>query len=287
MIRFNKCLSHCLFGTAALALFCAGTLSSTVSAQDNDVLARINNETITLEEFNRRYEQNSQLVPGATPSKEDVLKNIIYFELATQEARKKGIHQEQSLKDQFDILLYQEMVKRFVQPQIDALKVSESEVRNYYNRNPLLRTSHIILLSKPGMSSEEVAEMKTRAAEVLEKVKSGKKSFEEYAREYSEGPSAKTGGDVDWGARHKLLPEYYEAALKLSNKGDISDLVETPYGIHIIQLTGKRPFSEMDAAYRDFVVRTIRESKGQQVFDDYFGKLRADSKVFVNEKLLK
>ncbi len=263
-------------------------LAPVAKAQNKkEVLARINSKEITLDEFNRRFEQNSQLVPGATPSKEDVLKNIIYFELATQEARNKKIHLEESLKDQFDILLYQAIVRRYVQPKVDSLKISESEVRAYYNTNPLIRTSHIILLSKPGMTENEVKDLKKRAAGVLAKVQSNKKSFEEYAKEYSEGPSAKAGGDVDWGARHKLLPEYYEAALALKNIGDISGLVETPYGIHIIKLVGRRPYNEMDAGYKDFIVRTLRESKGQKVFDDYFNTLKKQAKVEVNEKLLK
>lgn len=261
--------------------------SSQVMAQANAVLAKINETTITLDEFNRRYEQNSKLVPGATPSKNDVLKNIIYFELATQEARRLKIHQEEALKDQFDILLYQAVVRRFVQPKVDSLEVSEAEVRKYYDANPLLRTSHIILLSKPGMSESELKDLRKRADDVLKVVKTNKKSFEDYSRQYSEGPSAKTGGDVDWGARHKLLPEYYEAALALKNIGDVSELVETPYGIHIIKLTGRRPFAELDAVYKDFIVRSLRETKGQTLFNAYFEDLQKKARVSINEELLK
>lgn len=255
--------------------------------QNNKVLAKINSEVITLEEFNQRYEQNSKLVPGATPSKEDVLKNIIYFELATQEARKLKIHQEDALKDQFDILLYQAVVRRFVQPRVDTLEVSEAEVRKYYDANPLLRTSHIILLSKPGMNEAELKDLRKRAQDVVKVVGTAKKSFDDYSRQFSEGPSAKTGGDVDWGARHKLLPEYYEAALALKNIGDVSDLVETPYGVHVIKLTGRKPYAELDAVYKDFIVRTLREAKGQELFNAYFEALKKKANVFVDEKLLK
>ncbi len=278
------------FTFAALAVLMgvqAASAQQAPAANNAKVLARINDVTITLDEFNRRYEQNSKLVPGATPSKDDVLRNIIYFELATQEARRLKIHQEQALKDQFDILLYQAIIRRFVQPKVDSLEVSESEVRKYYEANPLLRTSHIILLSKPGMSEAELKDLRKRAQDILGVVRSNKKPFEEYAKQYSEGPSAKTGGDVDWGARHKLLPEYYEAALKLKEIGDVSDLVETPYGIHIIKLTGRRPYAEMDAVYKDFVVRTLRESKGQDIFNAYFEGLRKQARVTVNQDLLK
>jgi parvulin-like peptidyl-prolyl isomerase len=265
------------------------SLSSAYAQQKNTkaVVAQINDRSITLEEFNRRYEQNSQLVPGKAPPKNEVLKNIVFFELATQEARRLGIHKDNALKEQFDILLYQALVRRYIQPKIDSLDVSETEVQKYYAENPLIRTSHIIFLSRPGMADSEVRELKERASKVLEQVRGGKKSFEELAREYSEGPTARTGGDVDWGARHKLLPEYYEAALALKSVGDVSGLVETPYGIHIIKLTGKRGFSEIDSIYKDYIIRTIREAKGQGLYNAYFEDLQKKARVTIKEDLLK
>jgi peptidyl-prolyl cis-trans isomerase C/peptidyl-prolyl cis-trans isomerase D len=255
-------------------------------AKRSDVVARINDRVITVNEFKKRYEQNAQMVPGKAPPKSEVLKNIVYFELAKAEAIKQKLNQDPALKEQFDILLYQAIVRRNIQPKIDALEVSESEVRKYYEDNPLIRTSHIILLSKPGMDEKEMKELKERANTILNQVKAGNKSFEDLARQYSEGPSAKTGGDVDWGARNKLLPEYYEAALSLKNPGDVSSVVETPYGFHIIKLTGKKGFSEIDPVYRDFIIRTIRENKGQGIFNAYFEDLKKKYKVVVNEQLV-
>ena len=256
-------------------------------SKGDPVVAKVNDRAITLSEFNKRFEQNAQLVPGKAPKKEDVLKNIVYFELAAQEARRIGLHKDASVREQFDILLYQAVVRRFIQPKIDTIDVAEADVKKYYEASPLIRTSHIVFLARPGMTESEAKELRTRANTVLEQVKAGKKSFEELAREYSEGPAARTGGDVDWGARHKLLPEYYDAALALKNTGDTTGIVETPYGLHIIKLTGKKPYSEIDSVYRDFIIRSIRETKGQAVFAQYFEDLKKKNKVTVNEDLLK
>ena len=138
------------------------------------------------------------------------------------------------------------------------------------------------------MTADEAKQLRTQAEKILAQVKEKKKGFEELARQYSEGPSAKTGGDVDWGARHKLLPEYYEAALALKNIGDTTDVIETPYGLHIIKLTGKQPFAKLDAVYRDFIIRTLRENKGQSVYTDYFEDLKGKpyNKVVVSPELL-
>lgn len=276
--------------SAGIVLFSTTQFVDRASSQPkaSSVVATINDRKITLEEFNKRYEQNAALVPGRAPPKAEVLKQIVYFELATQEARRQKIHLDDALKEQFDLLLYQALLRRNVQPKIDAINVSESEVKKYYEKNPLIRTSHIILLSKPGMTAEEGKQLRSQAEKILAQAKEKKKSFEDLARQYSEGPSAKTGGDVDWGARHKLLPEYYEAALGLKNIGDTSEIVETPYGLHIIKLTGKKSFSDLDAVYRDFIIRTLRENKGQTVYSAYFEELKGKpyNKVVVSEDLL-
>lgn len=260
--------------------------SQSVASAPQKFLADINGQRISLDEFNRRYEQNSQLVAGRKPDKKEVLKNIVYFELATQEAKRLGLHQDKDLKEQFDILLYQALVRRHIQPKIDAIKISEAEVRKYYEDNPLLRTSHIILLTRPGMPESELKELRARAENIAKMTKEGKKPFKDLAREYSEGPSARTGGDVDWGARHKLLPEYYEAALSLKAINDVSNVVVTPYGFHIIQLTGKKTYSQIDAVYKDFIIRTLRENKGKGIYDTYFEELKAKGRVKVDEALL-
>ena len=271
------------FGTLALGL----ALSLSAFAQDKNTVAQINDKKISVGEFEKRFEQNSQLVPGQKPTKQEVLKNVIYFELATQEARRLNLHRDDDLREQFDILLYQALVRKNVQPKIDQLKIAEKDVREYYEASPLLRTQHIILLTRPDMSAADVTAVRNRATKILSEIREGKGTFDSYVEKYSEGPSAKTGGDVDWGARHKLLPEYYDAALALKKVGDVSDVVATPYGFHVIKLTGRKPYKEIDSVYKDFIIRTLKEQRGQAIYEEYFNGLRGKARVTVNEDLLK
>jgi peptidyl-prolyl cis-trans isomerase C len=286
----SKCLAvgflYLIFATLGHAQTPPATAPAPVAKNPNAVVARIGAKAITLSDFDKRFEQNTRLNPSAKTSRQEVLKNIIYFELATQEARRQKLHLEKSLQDQFDILLYQELVRRNIQPKIDAYKVSETEVKQYYENNPLVRTRHIVLLTRPEMTNDDREKVKKRAQDVLKKVREEKADFAEVAREYSEGPSAKTGGDVDWGARHKLLAEYYDAALRLKTPGNISDVIETPYGFHVVQLTGLKEYSKMDNVYKDFIVRMIKEQRGQKIYDDYFEALKNQAKVTTNEALL-
>lgn len=272
-------------GSLIKTLFLA-LLLTTISANAKTV-ASINSKKITVDEFNRRYEQNTRMIPGEKPSKAEVLQNIVNFELAVQEAKKLKIHEEQRLKDQFDVMLYQEIVKRNIQPTINRIEIPPADIASFYKKNPLIRTSHIVFLSKPYMSVKEKKALKLRAQKVLKIVQKSKKSFEALAKEYSEGPTAKNGGDIDWAAGHKLLPEYYRRALALKKVGRVSGLVETPYGFHIIKLTGVRAYKNIDPVYSAFIEQKLKEAKGSEVFANYFESLKGKSKVTTDVSLLK
>lgn len=265
-----------LFLTATILTFAVPTFAA-------NPVAVIGQKKISAEEFNERYQQNKELsVPGKSPSKEEVLANMVNFEVAVQEARTKGIDHDPILKDQFEILLYKALVQKELKPKIDALKVPETDIRDYYDRNPLLRTRQIVFLINPDMKPAEVQKVKARAQNVYDLLASGKKKFADLVTEFSEGPDAKYGGLVDWAARNKLVPEYYEAALRLKQPGQFSAVVESPYGFHIVELEGIKPYSGIDNDYRNFIVRTMREIKGRSVYEAYFTDLKKKYAVKTN-----
>lgn len=240
-------------------------------------VAVVGSKKITQEEFKERYEQNKQLsIPGQSPSKEEVLNNIVNFELAIQEARAMGLEKDPILKDQYEILLYKTLVQKQLKTKIDAQRISESEMREYYARNPLVKTRQIAFLVTPEMNSSDIAKVKARAEMVHGLLSSGKKTFSELVKEFSEAPDAKYGGLVDYAARNKLVPEYYEAALQLK-PGQHSNVVQSPYGMHIIMLEESLPFPGVDklnADYRNFITRTVKDFKGRQIYEAYFNDLK-------------
>ena len=86
---------------------------STFHAFAANSVAVIGQKVISTEDFNQRYEQNKALsLPGQAPSKEEVLSNIVNFELALQEAKNKGVDKDPMLKDQFEILMYKTLVQK-------------------------------------------------------------------------------------------------------------------------------------------------------------------------------
>ncbi len=138
---------------------------------------------------------------------------------------------------------------RFLLVDVQAMRsrvtVSPREVERTYNDNiemystpEQVRASHI-LLKTDGKDDEAV---KAKAEEILKQAKSGA-DFAELAKKYSQDEaSAKNGGDLDYFSRGRMVPEFDQVAFSLE-PGQISDLVKTQYGYHIIKVTDKKPAS--------------------------------------------
>ena len=127
-----------------------------------------------------------------------------------------------------------------------------------------------------------------QALEKLKKVevilKKGGKSFAEVARTYSEGVAAASGGDIDYQTKDKLDPVYYQTAVGLKSVGNVSPIVRTQFGYHIIKLTSVKEFKDVNkGTYK----RIIFDEKRAQIFDEYMDTLKKTNTVTVNYGLLK
>jgi peptidyl-prolyl cis-trans isomerase D len=122
--------------------------------------------------------------------------------------------------------------------------VSEQDLRSYYDQNAARlsgteerRASHILINAPKGASDAERQKARTRAQELLAAVRKAPDSFADVARKNSQDPgSAPAGGDLDFFARGAMVKPFEDAAFAMKN-GEISELVESDFGFHIIKLT--------------------------------------------------
>ncbi|HTM49917.1 MAG TPA: peptidylprolyl isomerase [Bryobacteraceae bacterium] len=127
----------------------------------------------------------------------------------------------------------------------EAVSVSDEQVRRAYEQNKdryrtpeRVKARHILLMTS-GKSPQEEAKIKAQAEDVLKQLKSGG-NFAELAKKYSEDPGSKDkGGDLDWVVRGQTVPEF-EKALYALKPNEISSIVKTQYGFHIIQALEKQ-----------------------------------------------
>ncbi len=87
-------------------------------------------------------------------------------------------------------------------------------------------------------ASHILVKKRSQAEKILEELKKGA-SFAKLAQKYSECPSKKQGGDLGWFGRGKMVPEFEKAAFSLK-KGELSDIVKTQFGYHIIKMNDTR-----------------------------------------------
>lgn len=129
----------------------------------------------------------------------------------------------------------------------DSVTLNESDVRAYYDQNAASlsgkeerRARHILLTVQADAPSAEKDKIRQAAQGLLGQLRQDPSKFAEFARVHSQDPgSAAQGGDLDFFTRGAMVKPFEDAVYSL-NKGDISDLVETEFGFHIIQLVDIR-----------------------------------------------
>lgn len=150
--------------------------------------------------------------------------------------------------EQTEMIRERQIVQRMQQELIGEIKLTPSDVRKFYNQIPQDSLPNIpttvevqIITMEPKIPFEETDAIKARLRDFTDQITSGKMEFSTIARLYSEDKeSAKRGGDLGFLGKMDLLPEFANVAFNLNDPKRVSNIVETEYGFHIIQLIEKR-----------------------------------------------
>lgn len=179
-------------------------------------------------------------------------------------------------------LAIEKMIDGEVTPQVT---VNDQDVKNFYDQNPAqfqqpdqFRASHILVMVPQGATAEQKQEARTKIDGVLKDVKAGK-DFAELAKTHSQDGSASQGGDLNYFARGQMV-EPFQKAVESLQVGQVSDVVETQFGFHIVKLTDKKagrtvPLAEVNKKIADYLVMQQK----QQRANGFVESLRAKSKV--------
>ncbi len=128
------------------------------------------------------------------------------------------------------------------------VSVNEADLKTYYEQNKARfgtkeerRASHILITAPASASAADREKAKAKAEQLLAEVKKAPTTFADVARKNSQDPgSAEKGGDLDFVTRGAMVKPFDDAMFALK-KGDISDVIETEFGYHIIRLTDIKP----------------------------------------------
>ena len=148
-----------------------------------------------------------------------------------------------------------------------SVKASQPEIDEYMKSHPeeQVHARHILISVKsedaPSEGGLDKPTARAKAEEVLKRVKAGE-NFESLAKEYTTDPSGKeNGGDLGWFGKGRMVPEFEKAAFALQ-PGQVSDIVESPFGFHIIKVEGRRNGDPQAAAQQ------VEQDKEKKLIDE-------------------
>jgi peptidyl-prolyl cis-trans isomerase C len=292
-------------------------------AQLPDVLARVNGEAVRKVEFDRIV-RNLEIGSGPIPvqRRDEVLRGVldqlITYTLMSQEAaakkisvtdvdidRRIGQMRGQGSDADFKKALEArnmsvEQLRSDARVQLTIEKLMESEVagiaaatdaeaRQYYAANPdrfargeAVRASHILLRVDAKAPEAVRKETLARTQSILKLARSGK-DFAALAKQHSQDGSAAAGGDLGYFERGRMVPAFSQAAFALK-PGEISDVVTTEYGYHIITVSERKaaetvPFDQARSQIIDVLSKEKKRARAGQFIEEV--KKRARIEVLV------
>jgi peptidyl-prolyl cis-trans isomerase SurA len=316
-------------------LLCAALLPSVTAAQTKavvveEIIARVNNDVITMSDYQKADEQlreevahdcqgcaQDKLMAEFKDQQKDLLRGLIDQSLMVQRAKDMGISVESDVIKRLDDvrkqnqlasledlekaveasglawedykttirngLLTQEVVRREVGSHIN---IPNDEVKQYYDAHPqeFTRPEQVVLseifLSTEGKSPEEIESVQKKAEDLRNRVMKGD-DFNEIAKRYSEGSTAKDGGDLGTFKQSELAPQLEEVVFKME-KGQITDVIQTKTGFEVLKVENhyKAGLQPMDKVENEIMNRLYMQ-KMQPQMRDYLGQLREESYVMV------
>jgi len=255
---------------------------------DNSILAKIDNKPVTIDSFNEEY-RAAFYKPGQQPRHTkpefEILGNYIEYLLLLEEAKKRDYRKDEEIRKQvtdFENKLIIKKLKDDVSKSLGA-HVNYEMVENYYYQNLELfklprtyRFSHILL------PTEEAA------IKMLEQLTDGA-DFEELALNKSYDINSRTrGGDKGEFAREYSNSDFFTQVFSLEHPGELSEIIKSEQGFHIIKLTDLKP-----ERYEDLydvekrISKYLKEELQNQAYEDFIKKLMADKKIKINENAIR
>lgn len=282
--------------TAAVCALWGAQAAEPVLPSGSEVLLQGNGITITMNDVLADLQQRVRPdlyaeVLANEPVLRQMISNLYVFRTLGQRAQQQGMDQDPVIQARLQILQDRVLGRAWLADLDKRSQVEQqaalAQALSIYKANPerwvanpeQVRARHILLTGKDDATRQ-------KAAELLQQLKDGA-DFAELARKESADPgSAKRGGDLGTFGRGKMVPEFEAAVFALKEPGDLSDVVESKFGLHIIELQERIPEKIFSfAEVSDKLVEEVQAKKAEEARMQEGERIRAQSQF--NEKAVR
>lgn len=189
----------------------------------------------------------------------------------------------EDVRSQFEANLLREKVFAKVS---ESVSVPPAEAKDFYEKNQArydepeqIQASHILIRLAPNATPEEKAQKKARAEEALKKVKAKGADFAALAKEYGEDPTKDRGGDLGLFTKGRMVKAFEDAAWAMKD-GQISGIVETQFGFHIIKKTGHKAAAKKKyEQVADQIEKSLLAKKKNEAIRDALAKWKNEANI--------
>jgi peptidyl-prolyl cis-trans isomerase C len=222
-----------------------------------------------------------------------LIKRMLEVKMVADIARKEGFDKRPDIAEQLLLTANNFLATEYISKGVVRdVNITDKDVEQYYEINKdkykvpqQVRARHILIKAASSATDEEKKKAKVKVEGILEKVKKGE-DFAKLAGEYSEDPSKTKGGDIGYFKRNTMVKSFEDAAFALK-PGEISGVVETPFGYHIIKVEGVqearvKPLAEVESKLREQLSNDIKKERGSAFLD----KVLKDAGTVIYEELI-
>jgi peptidyl-prolyl cis-trans isomerase C len=246
------------------------------------VVAEIGKEKITVDEVNELMKTIPEQYQAMAQARKDMfVESIVNQKLLYAEAAKLNYDKDPAVQKQLDEARKELMIKAYLKKEIeDQVKVTDEDAKKYFeaNKDKFKEPEKI-------MAYHILVDNEAEAKDILAKLKGGA-DFAALAKEKSKCPSKEKGGELGLLGKGQTVPEFEQAAFALQ-PGQLSDVVKTQFGYHIIKVTEKQP--EKIMAYdtvKDQLKQMLVSDKQKERFEAILKDLKDKNKVVIHKELL-
>jgi peptidyl-prolyl cis-trans isomerase C len=242
----------------------------------SDVVAQVGSEKITaadIEEIISHIPPQYRSRYSSQQGRREIVDGLVQIKMLAYEAKNRGLDKKESVRMKIAYLTDQTLAKELEADMRKSYKVSDSDIDKYYKDHQekyvspeRIKASHILV--------DDQAQANT----ILQQIRKGG-NFEALAKQYSKDSSAAKGGDLGWFAKGRMDPAFEKAAFALK-KGEVSGVVKTPFGYHIIKVEDRR---EASTRPMDQLKKPIERAIQRERMEKEINALKEDIKKYQAE----